>query len=44
MGKTIADQDRIDDTVAGGCAAKVYKPAECDRQTKASAQRRAELK
>lgn len=44
MGKTLADQDRTDDTVAGGCATKVYKPAECDRQTKASAQRRAELK
>jgi hypothetical protein len=44
MGKTIADQDRIDDTVAGGWATRVYKPAECDRQTKASAQRRAELK
>jgi len=42
-GKTLRDQDRIDDTVAGGCAAKVYTRTECARHTRASADRRAEL-
>jgi len=44
QGKTLADQDRIDRTMAPGCAIKLYTSAECDRHTKASAQRRAELK
>ncbi|RVD13389.1 MAG: hypothetical protein EOS73_26245 [Mesorhizobium sp.] len=44
QGKTIEDQARIDHTVAPGCAIGLYTPAECDRQTKASAKRRAELK
>jgi hypothetical protein len=43
VGKTLRDQDRIDDTVAGGCATKVYTTAECRRHTEASARRRAEL-
>jgi hypothetical protein len=43
-GKTLADQDRIDRTMAPGCAVKFYTPAECDRHTKASAARRAEIK
>jgi hypothetical protein len=43
-GKTVADQNRIDKTVAPGCAIRLYTPAECDRHTKASAERRAELK
>ncbi|MER9662262.1 hypothetical protein [Mesorhizobium sp. M0159] len=44
QGKTVEDQNRIDHTVAPGCAIGLYKPAECDRHTKASAARRAELK
>ncbi|TPM19759.1 hypothetical protein [Mesorhizobium sp. B2-3-6] len=44
QGKTIADQNKIDRTMAPGCAVKFYTPAECDRHTKASAARRAELK
>ncbi|WP_170950409.1 hypothetical protein [Mesorhizobium sp. WSM3864] len=43
QGKTIADQNKIDKTVAPGCAVGLYTPAECDRHTKASAERRAEL-
>ncbi|TPJ97153.1 hypothetical protein FJ489_11995 [Mesorhizobium sp. B2-5-12] len=43
-GKTVEDQNRIDRTMAPGCAVKFYTPAECDRHTKASAARRAELK
>ncbi|WP_246681930.1 hypothetical protein [Mesorhizobium sp. B2-6-3] len=43
-GKTVEDQNRIDRTVAPGCAVEFYTPAECDRHTKASAERRAELK
>ncbi|MBZ9985653.1 hypothetical protein LB572_00935 [Mesorhizobium sp. BH1-1-5] len=44
QGKTLVDQNKIDETMASGCAVKFYTPAECDRQTKASAERRAELK
>ncbi|MER8540228.1 hypothetical protein NKH17_12315 [Mesorhizobium sp. M1334] len=44
QGKTVEDQNRIDHTVAPGCAIALYRPAECDRHTKASAARRAELK
>jgi len=43
-GKTLADQNKIDETMASGCAVKFYTPAECDRHTKASAARRGELK
>ncbi|MCT7375472.1 hypothetical protein [Chelativorans salis] len=42
-GLGVADQDRIDDTVAGGCVTGVYTSLECERHTKASAERRAEL-
>lgn len=44
QGKTMADQDRIDRTMAPGCAIGLYTAAECDRHTQASAERRAELK
>jgi hypothetical protein len=44
QGKTVNDQDKIDETMAPGCAVNLYTPAECDRHTKASANRRAELK
>ena len=44
QGKTAADQDRIDRTMAPGCAIGLYTAAECDRHTRASAVRRAELK
>lgn len=43
QGKTLADQERIDDTVAGGCAIEFYRPSECDLHTTASAERRREL-
>lgn len=43
QGKTLKDQDRIDDTVARSCAAGLYALALCDLHTKASAARRAEL-
>ena len=43
QGKTVSDQNKIDRTMAPGCAVGVYTRAECDRHTKASAQRRAEL-
>ncbi|TPM25721.1 hypothetical protein FJ967_32365 [Mesorhizobium sp. B2-3-4] len=43
-GKTLADQNKIDRTMAPGCAVSLYTAAECDRHTKASAARRAELK
>ncbi|MBZ9922066.1 glycoside hydrolase family 108 protein [Mesorhizobium sp. BR1-1-7] len=38
------DQYKIDGTMAPGCAVKLYTAAECDRHTKASVERRAELK
>lgn len=44
QGKTVADQNKIDRTMAPGCAVKLYTRAECDLHTKASAARRAELK
>ncbi|RWQ56581.1 MAG: hypothetical protein EOS82_03560 [Mesorhizobium sp.] len=44
QGKTAEDQNRIDRTMAPGCAIGLYRPAECDRHTKASADRRGELK
>jgi len=43
-GKTLTDQNKIDRNMARGCAAGVYSSAACDRHTKASAERRAELK
>jgi hypothetical protein len=43
-GKTLSDQTKIDRNMARGCAAGVYSSAACDRHTKASAERRAELK
>ncbi|RWD33948.1 MAG: hypothetical protein EOS34_17450 [Mesorhizobium sp.] len=43
QGKTIEDQNRIDRTMAPGCAIGFYKPDECDRHSKASAGRRTEL-
>lgn len=42
-GLTIADQDAIDDTVAGGCAIRFYDVGPCRRHTRASAERRQEL-
>ncbi|RWC29858.1 MAG: hypothetical protein EOS70_23510 [Mesorhizobium sp.] len=44
QGKTAEDQNRIDRTMAPGCAIGLYVRDECDRHTKASAARRAELK
>ena len=44
QGKTLSDQTKIDRNMARGCAAGVYSSAACDRHTKASAARRAELK
>ena len=44
QGKTLADQNKIDETMASGCAVKFYTPAECDRHTKASGERRVELR
>ncbi|TPM51123.1 hypothetical protein FJ964_02960 [Mesorhizobium sp. B2-3-2] len=43
-GKTVEDQNKIDRTIAPGCAVEFYTAAECDRHTHASAERRAELK
>lgn len=40
QGLTIEDQDRIDDTVARACAAKLYDADLCNRHTTASAARR----
>jgi hypothetical protein len=44
QGKTLTDQNKIDRNMARGCAIGVYSAAACDRHTKASAERRAELK
>ena len=44
QGKTVQDQNKIDKTMAPGCAIGLYTGAECDRHTKASADRRGELK
>jgi hypothetical protein len=43
QGLTTKDQDRIDDTVARGCAAGLYSIDLCNRHTIASADRRASL-
>lgn len=43
-GETLRDQDRIDDTIARGCAGGVYSIELCDIHTKASAERRLELR
>ncbi|CDX55854.1 conserved hypothetical protein [Mesorhizobium plurifarium] len=43
QGKTLADQNKIDKTMAPGCAIGLYTAAECDRHTKVSAARRSEL-
>lgn len=42
-GETVEDQNKIDRTMAPGCAVKLYTAVECDHHTKASAARRAEL-
>ncbi|WP_353014536.1 hypothetical protein [Mesorhizobium sp. M1060] len=39
----MADQNKIDRTMAPGCAVKLYTRGECDLHTKASASRHAEL-
>lgn len=44
QGKTPADQDRIDDTVARLCAVEIYTRRQCDRHTNASHERFLELK
>lgn len=41
QGRTLEDQDRIDDTVARGCAAGIFPVELCNLHTKASADRRA---
>lgn len=43
-GETVEDQNKIDRTMAPGCAVRLYTRSECDLHTKASAARRAELK
>lgn len=43
-GKTLADQNAIDRHVARSCAAKVYSKEDCNRHTRASAERRRELR
>lgn len=43
QGRTLEDQDRIDDTVARGCASGVFRQADCARHSGASAERRREL-
>lgn len=44
QGKTLADQTKIDRNMARGCSIGVYSSSTCDRHTKASAERRAELR
>lgn len=39
-GQTIEDQDRIDDTVARGCATGIFTRPACDRHSVVSADRR----
>ena len=39
-GETIEDQDRIDDTVARGCATGIFTRPACDRHSEVSADRR----
>ena len=43
QGLTLEDQDRIDDTVARGCASGVFRRVDCTRHSGASAERRREL-
>jgi len=43
QGKTIADQDRIDNTMARGCATGLVTRVNCVRHTDASDARRSEL-
>lgn len=43
QGKTLADQEKIDVTVARACAANVFNREKCDEHTIASADRRREL-
>lgn len=43
-GLTLEDQDRIDDTVARGCATGIYPRSACGRHSAASSERRAALK
>ncbi|EKF16939.1 hypothetical protein NA2_20562 [Nitratireductor pacificus pht-3B] len=43
-GETIADQNRIDLTVEGPCAARVFSAAECIEHRRSSVRRRAELR
>ena len=42
-GETIADQNRIDETVARACAAGLYSTELCNLHTEASAERRTAL-
>lgn len=44
QGKTLADQDKIDETVARGCGGGAYRKAACKNHSQASEQRRAELR
>lgn len=44
QGKTLQDQRNIDRSVAGSCSVGLLSPSQCDLQTKASAERKAELK
>lgn len=43
QGLTQRDQDRIDEHVARACPAGLYTRAECERHTRAAAERRAAL-
>lgn len=43
QGKTAADQDRIDETMARGCAVGLANRSSCARHTRASDDRRKEL-
>lgn len=43
QGKTVADQNAIDSTMAGPCAVKIYTKAECQLHTQRSRARRQEL-
>jgi hypothetical protein len=43
QGKTLADQTKIDLTVARGCAAGIFEKDKCEAHTPASVARRQEL-
>lgn len=43
-GKTLEDQRNIDRSVSMGCSTHLLKGAQCDLQTRASAERKVELK